>query len=144
MAASSRYAPVWQDRNFLPLWIGLLVSNLGDWVAYIAMYAVAYQQTHSALVLVGLRLIHLVPEFLFAPFAGVLVDRWSRKPTLIVAPLVSSVAVGLLAVTHPTALILACEAVITAAAMFFEPAVSASIPNIVAEDELPRPIPSHA
>jgi MFS family permease len=136
VAASSRHAPVWQDRNFLPLWVGLLVSNLGDWVAYIAMYAVAYQQTQSALALVGLRLIHLVPEFLFAPFAGVLVDRWSRKTTLVVAPLVSSVAVALLAVTHPTILILVAEAVITAAVMFFEPAVSASIPNIVAEDEL--------
>jgi hypothetical protein len=41
MAISSRPAPVWQDRNFLPLWVGLLISNLGDWVAYIAMYAVA-------------------------------------------------------------------------------------------------------
>jgi MFS family permease len=114
----------------------LLISNLGDWVAYIAMYAVAYQQTQSALVLVGLRLIHLVPEFLFAPFAGVLVDRWSRKTILVVAPLASSGAVGLLAVTHPTVLILVAEAVIAAAGMFFEPAVAASIPNIVAEDEL--------
>ena len=136
MTASSQHAPVWQDRNFLPLWVGLLVSNLGDWVNYIAMYAVAYQQTHSALVLVGLRLIHLVPEFLFAPFAGVFVDRWSRKKTLVVAPLTSSIPVGLLAVTHPTVLILAAEGVITAAAMFFEPAVAATIPNIVAEDEL--------
>jgi MFS family permease len=138
VAAPSQHAPAWQDRSFLPLWVGLLVSNLGDWVAYIAMYAVAYQQTHSALVLVGLRLIHLVPEFLFAPLAGVFVDRWSRKKTLVVAPITSSLAVGLLAVTHPTALILAAEAVITAAAMFFEPAVAAATPNIVAEAELAR------
>jgi MFS family permease len=100
------------------------------------MYAVAYQQTHSALVLVGLRLIHLVPEFLFALLAGVYVDRWSRKKTLVVAPLTSSVAVGLLAVVHPTVLILVAEAVITTAAMFFEPAVAAATPNIVAQDEL--------
>src|SRR5947209_13328277 len=100
------------------------------------MYAVAYQQTHSALVLVALRLIHLTLEFLFAPLAGVFVDRWSRKKTLVVAPLASSVAVALLAVTHPTLMILIIEAVITVAAMFFEPAVAATIPNVVAEDEL--------
>lgn len=136
MAPSPRPAPVWRNRDFLPLWSGLLVSNLGDWITYVAMYAVVYQQTGSALALVGLRLVHIVPELLFASFAGVFVDRWSRKKTLMVSPLVSGVFVALLVFAHPVALIFVAEAALTIAGMFFDPAVSAAIPNIVAAEEL--------
>ena len=136
MTPSPRPAPVWRNRNFLPLWSGLLVSNLGDWINYVAMYAVVYQQTHSPLAVVGLRLIHIVPELLFAPFAGVFVDRWSRKKTLTVSPLISAVFVALLVFVHPVVLIFAAEAALTIAAMFFEPAVSATMPNIVAQEDL--------
>lgn len=136
MAPSLRTASVWRNRDFLPLWSGLLVSNLGDWINYVAMYAVVYQQTRSALAVVGLRLIHIVPELLFASFAGVFVDRWNRKKTLVIAPLFSAVFVALLMFAHPVALIFVAEAALTLAAMVFEPAVSATIPNIVGADNL--------
>lgn len=136
MARSPRRAPVWRDRNFLPLWGGLLVSNVGDWVTYVAMYALVYQQTHSALALVGLRLVHLIPELLFASVAGVFVDRWSRKTTLVVSPLLSAAIVAPLAVVHPTALLFVAEIAATMVAMFFDPALSAALPNIVAPEDL--------
>jgi len=100
------------------------------------MYAVVYQQTHSALALVGLRLIHILPELLLGPFAGVFVDRWSRKKTLIVSPLVSAVFVALLVFVHPVALIFLVEAAQTIAGMVFEPAVDAAMPNIVEPEQL--------
>lgn len=136
MGSSPRRALFSRNRAFLPLWTGLLVSNLGDWISYVAMYAVVYQQTRSVLVVVGLRLVHILPELLFAWFAGVFVDRWSRKRTLIVSPLVSAAFVALLIFAHPVALIFVAEAVLTFAGMFFEPAVSAAIPNIVGQDDL--------
>lgn len=113
-----------------------MVSNLGDWITYVAMYAVVYQQTHAALALVGLRLVHIIPELLFGPFAGVLVDRWSRKMTLIVSPLISTLVVGLLVLVHPVVLIFAAEAASTTVALFFEPALDAAMPNIVAPEQL--------
>jgi MFS family permease len=131
-------APIWRDRTFLPLWTGLLVSNAGDWITYVAMYAAVYQQTHSALALVGLRLIHLVPELVFAPFAGVFVDRWRRKATLVVSPQVAALIVAPLVVVHPVALIFAAELALTVVTMFFDPAVSAAIPDIVAAEDLPQ------
>lgn len=136
MVVSAQRARIWRNGDFLLLWVGLLISNLGDWVNYIAMYAVLYQQTHSPLALVGLRLIHVAPEFLFGPFAGVFVDRWSRKTTLRVSALASSGFVALLVFAHPAVLIFVAEAAITLAAMFFEPAVSAAMPNIVREEDL--------
>lgn len=140
MAPSPRPVPIWRNRDFLPVWGGLLVSNLGDWINYVAMYALVYQQTarggHSALAVVGLRLIHIIPELLFASFAGVFVDRWSRKKTLVVSPLISAVFVTLLVFVHPVVLIFVAEGALTIAAMFFEPAVSATLPNIVGSEEL--------
>lgn len=131
-----RRAPIWRHRNFLPLWTGLLVSNVGDWITYVAMYAAVYQQTHSALALVGLRLIHLVPELLFAPVAGAFVDRWPRKVTLVVSPLIAALIVAPLVVVHSVVLIFAAELALTIVAMFFDPAVSAAIPDIVAAEDL--------
>ena len=127
---------VWNNRHFLSLWSGLLVSNLGDWISYVAMFAVVYQQTHSALAVVGLRLVHIVPELLFAPFAGVFVDRWNRKRTMVVAPLAVSLIVGSLVFAHPTAVIFVAEFAITLGDMFFEPAFLAALPNIVSEEQL--------
>jgi predicted MFS family arabinose efflux permease len=127
---------VLRNRSFAVLWLGLLVSNLGDWINYIAMFAVVYQQTHSALAVVGLRLVHIVPELLGAPFSGVFVDRWSRKRSLMVAPLVAAVFVALLVAAHPVALVYLAELVITLADTVFEPAVSAAVPNIVEQEHL--------
>lgn len=132
----SRALPVLRNRSFALLWLGLLVSGLGDWVNYVAMVAVVYRQTHSALALVVLRLLHVVPELLLGPFAGVFVDRWSRKRTLIVSPLVSGAFVSLLVFAHPVAMVFAEMAVITIAGMVLEPAVSASMPNIVSRQDL--------
>lgn len=136
MAPSPRPVPVWRKRAFLPLWSGLLVSNLGDWITYVAMYALVYRQTQSPLAVVALRLIHIVPELLFATFAGVFVDRWSRKRTLIVSPLSSAVVVAVLVFVHPVALIFAAEVALTIAGIVFNPAVSAAIPTIVEPEEL--------
>lgn len=125
-----------RHRGFLALWLGLLVSSVGDWINFIAMVALVYQQTHSALVLAVLRLFHIVPILLLAPVAGVFVDRWNRRRTLILAPLLAGLSVGLLAAVHPMPLVFVSYGVITVALMFFNPALSASIPNIVDEDLL--------
>jgi MFS family permease len=127
---------VLRNRSFAVLWLGLLVSNLGDWINYVAMFTVVYEMTHSPLAVVGLRLVHIVPELVLGPFVGVFVDRWSRKKTLIVSPLVAAVFVALLVAAHPVALVYVAELVITLAGMFFDPAVSASMPNIVAPHHL--------
>lgn len=127
---------IMRNRGFLLLWIGLLLSGAGDWINYVAMVSLVYRQTHSALALAGLRLCHIVPILLVAPFAGVFVDRWSRKRTLMATPLIAGLAVGLLAFVHPVPLVFVAYGVITVALTFFNPARSAVIPNIVDPDDL--------
>jgi MFS family permease len=134
-AVSSRFG-VLSNRPFLLLWLGLLISSVGDWVNYVAMVAVVYQQTHSALALTVLRLFHIVPILLVAPIAGVFVDRWNRKSTLIVSPLIAGLAVGVLAVYHPVGVVCIVYGAITVALTFFNPARAAVLPSLVSDEEL--------
>jgi DHA3 family macrolide efflux protein-like MFS transporter len=132
----SRQRGVLRNRAFLLLWVGLLISSVGDWVNYVAMVSVVFQQTHSTLMLTLLRLCHIVPILLVAPFAGVFVDRWSRKRTLVVSPLVAGLAVGALALFHPTPFVFLAYGAITVALTFFNPARSAALPSLVSDDQL--------
>lgn len=124
------------NRDFSLLWVGLLGSSVGDWINYVAMAALVYQQTRSALALAVLRLFHIVPILIIAPVAGVFVDRWSRKLVLVVSPAVAAAAAIGLAFYHPVAMVFAVYGAITIALIFFNPARTATIPNIVSADEL--------
>lgn len=124
------------NRDFALLWLGMLVSSVGDWINYVAMVALVYQQTHSALALALLRLFHIVPILLVAPFAGVFVDRWNRKRTLVLSAAVAGLAAGTLALYHPVLLVFMVYGAITVAMAFFNPARSAAIPSIVSDDQL--------
>lgn len=124
------------NRAFLLLWLGLLISSAGDWVNYVAMVAIVFGQTHSALALAALRLFHIVPILLVAPFAGVFVDRWNLKYTLMISPLIAGVSVAVLAVFHPVILVFLGYGAITVALSFFNPARSAVIPALVPAEDL--------
>ncbi len=76
-----------RQRNFAFLWFGQLVSILGDWVLFVALPFYVYNLTGSVLATGGMFVIRALPSVVFGSFAGVLVDRWDRKRTLITADL---------------------------------------------------------
>jgi len=88
-------------RTFLVVWFGQLVSNVGSSLTSFALGFWVYGETGSAtrlaLVIVAAR----TPMLLISPFAGALVDRWSRRRAMIVAD--AGAALGTLA----TAILLA-------------------------------------
>src|SRR5947209_742416 len=142
MSAQAREVPaggmlsILRNRDFVLLWVGLLASSVGDWINYVAMASLVYQQTNSALALAALRLFHIVPILLIAPVAGVFVDRWSRKWTLVITPLIAGVAAVSLVIFHPVFMVFVVYGAITIALIFFNPARSATLPNIVSADDL--------
>jgi len=79
-----------------------------------------------------------IPNLLFGPFVGVLVDRWNQKRVLIVSDLLRAGIVLLMpaAVVLNVALVYPLVFLLTTVSIFFRPARSAVIPRIVAEDEL--------
>jgi MFS family permease len=114
----------------------MLVSSVGDWVNFVAMMALVYHVTHAASAVALVRFAHAGAILLIAPLAGVLVDRWNRKWTMVSSTFVAGVLVASLAVYHPVSYVYVVYAGITAALAFFNPARMATLPRIVQSAEL--------
>ena len=82
------YRDVFRNGNWIRLWSGQTVSQLGDAIADIAFPLLVYEITKSP---VGLGLgfvVELIPLIVIGPLAGVLADRWNRRTLLLVADFV--------------------------------------------------------
>jgi MFS family permease len=128
-----------RQRNFALLWLGSLISFVGDWVLFIALPVYVYDLTGSALATGGMFIAQTAPRLLFGSIAGVFVDRWDRRRTMIVANLLSAaVLLLLLPVRSITDLWLVYLAAFLQASisLFFQPAESALVPALVGEEHL--------
>lgn len=76
------------NRNFALLWWGQAISSVGDFawdtalVLWVATFLVA-GQSWAPLAVSGLVLAAAVPQVVVGPIAGVFVDRWDKRKTMI-------------------------------------------------------------
>ena len=128
-----------RNRSFRQLWLGQVVSQMGDWFNTIALYTIILQLTGSGRD-VGLLLVaRFVPSFLFGPISGVVADRFSRRTIMIVSDLLRAVVVlGFLFVRRADQLWIVYVLTVLQLGLstFFEPAKTAAIPSIVEDREL--------
>ena len=132
---------VLSNPSFTRIWSGQLISQVGDKFYAIALAVWIVEKTGSATLMAVLLIASMVPGLIVGPFAGALVDRWSRKAVMICADLVRSAAVaGVALLSHAGALgvweVVTAAAVISVASAFFAPALSASLPAIVGGERL--------
>jgi DHA3 family macrolide efflux protein-like MFS transporter len=81
----------WAPR-FFTIWTGQAFSLLGSQLVSFAVIWWLTQTTGSATVLATATLVGIVPQVILGPFSGTLVDRWSRRLTMIMAD--SSIALA--------------------------------------------------
>jgi MFS family permease len=84
------------SRPFVAFLGGSLVSRIGDALYTFALPWMAYELTHSSLVLGTLYATEIVPVLLFGAFAGVYVDRLNRRHLLLGADLLRGTLVALI------------------------------------------------
>jgi MFS family permease len=72
-----------RHRNFRLFFGGQSISLIGTWMTRIATSWLVYRLTGSALLLGTVSFAGQIPTFLFAPFAGVWVDRLDRRKVLV-------------------------------------------------------------
>jgi MFS family permease len=72
-----------RHRNFRLFFFGQSISLIGTWMTRIATSWLVYRLTGSALLLGTVSFAGQIPAFLFAPFAGVWVDRLDRRKVLV-------------------------------------------------------------
>ena len=84
--ASSGISHAWRalrHRNFQLFFAGQTISLVGTWMTRVATSWLVYRLTGSALMLGTVSFCGQIPTFLFAPFAGVWVDRLERRQVLV-------------------------------------------------------------
>ncbi len=130
------YLTIIQNRRYFPLWLGQLVSSLGDTLNYIALVIYVYQLTGSGSDLSKLAIFQIVPILVISPLAGVIIDRFYRQRVLIAADIARAMLMLALAATSDLTTIYAVAVLVAIATTFFRPTVQAVIPAMVKEEEL--------
>src|SRR5437763_1222744 len=129
------YLRVIRSPRYFPLWLGQLVSNLGDTLNYVALVVLVFRLSHSGLAVSALVVAEIVPTLLLGPVAGVVIDRVDRKRLLIAADLVRAALIVALAFTPVVWGVYAIAALLAAASTVFNPALQAVIPALLSEEE---------
>jgi MFS family permease len=130
---------IFRQRNFALLWFAGLISLAGDWTLMVALPIYVYQLTGSTLATSVMLMVGIVPRLLFGSVAGVFVDRWDRKRTMVLANLLMAAGLlPLLAVRSADQLwlIYIVAFVESTIAQFFGPAENALLPRLVSEEHL--------
>lgn len=90
----SKFKEVLKNRNFCLLWLGQIISQIGDRLDQMALIALVYLRAPgSTLGIAKILSFTIIPVFLIGPIAGVYVDRWDRRRTMFVCDFLRSVLV---------------------------------------------------
>ncbi len=146
-AAPSRpranFRTVLRRRGFRNLWLGQVVSQMGDYFVFLALLVVVSGASRGAAettaAVTGLMLALTLPRFFFGVLAGVFVDRWDRRRTMIAADLArAAVTLSLIPAVQADNLpaIYALAFLLSTFGTLFNPAKSALIPWLVPPEEL--------
>jgi MFS family permease len=131
----SRLGPL-AERDFRLLFLGRVVSMLGNAIAPVALAFAVLDLTGSKSDLGFVLAARSIPQVVFLLFGGVWADRLPRHRVMVVSSLVSGAsqgAVALVLLTHHAALwhLIALGAVNGASSAFFFPASTGVIPQTV-------------
>ena len=121
-------------RDYRLLWVGQVISDLGDGMTNLAVLLLINHLTGSTAALATMAILLALPNLTFGLFAGVLVDRFDRKKIMILSDLLR----GLVFVdsAQDIWLLYLIGFVQASISTFFTPARGALIPNIVAKKGL--------
>lgn len=125
------------NRSFRRLWTGQVVSELGSWFDFIAVLGLVRTVTAGSAEATALIIfLRLAPFAVFAPVAGALADRWSRRTVMIVSDVGRALVVlGFLFVRKPEDLWIAysCTIISSLLGALFEAAKNGAVPNLAGD-----------
>lgn len=121
------------------MWAAQAISNFGDWFGLLALYALIGTYSDSEFLLGLIIVVKMLSLAVFSPLAGYITDRFNRRKLMILCDILRAIAVlGILFVQSESMLWLAF--VLTSFQMMisaiFEPAKTASIPNVASKEDL--------
>ncbi len=110
------------------LWFAQIVSVFGDFLAVFAVFSVVTFELHGTPIQLSLIMIAFLTPFAFvSPLAGVYVDKWNVKATMIASDLIRGVLVISLLFVRDLYAIYAIFFALSTVSSFFVPAQSVAI-----------------
>ncbi len=130
-------------QNFFTIWSGQAISLITSEILQMSIIFYLTDKTGSAMVLSMASLAGFLPQAVFGPMIGVMVDRLSRKHVMIGADIIIALAGAALAVIAiymdiPIWMIYIVLFIRSIGTAFHSPALSASTPMLVPEDQLTK------
>src|SRR4051812_8215576 len=128
-----------RNVDYRNLWLGRLVSNLGDWFNLLATATIITQLSGAGTAISYLFLTKLLPFFFMSPIAGVLADRYERRAIMIATDVLRSVTVLCFLFIHSPSqiwLIYVLSVLQFILSALYTPAHSALLSNIVEPEDL--------
>jgi len=124
-------------KQFRRLWLGQLVSIFGDFVAIFAVQvAITFRMHGTPENVTGVMVAYMAPLALIGPFAGVFVDRWNPRTTMIASDLTRGILIIFLAFTTQLWHIYVIFFALSTVSSFFMPAQSVTVPLLVKREGL--------
>src|SRR5580704_12633369 len=125
------------EKQFRRLWLGQVVSIFGDFVALFAVQvAITFRMHGTPEDVTGGMVAYLVPFAVIGPLAGVFVDRWNVRWTMIASDLSRGVLIVLLAFASNLSQLYAILFTVSCVSSFFMPAQSVTVPLLVKREGL--------
>lgn len=121
------------------MWLGQVVSEVGDHFNNIAVFSLALAHTESGMAVTWVMLARAIPAVMAGPLAGVLLDRLDRRRIMIASDLVRAlVAIGfVLAIPgDQNWLLYVLSGLLMFASPFFTSGRSSILPTIASKQEL--------
>jgi MFS family permease len=137
----SKATEVLKNKNFLFLWFGQIISQLGDRLGQMALIGLVYLRAPGSSVEIAKILsFTILPVFLVGPIAGAYVDRWDRRRTMYICDFLRTLLVLIIPLflfsAKSSLLIYLLVFLIFCIGRFFIPAKLAIVPDLVDTKDL--------
>lgn len=134
---------LFRNPNFILLFLGGLVSRIGNGIHYIGLVWYILELRGSGFAVGMVLMLASLPSVILGPFSGVLVDRYDRKKIIVWMDIIRgiiAVSMGLMVInqTMNYTFLMLGTVLLSICGSLFNPAVSASIPNIVKDEHLTK------
>jgi predicted MFS family arabinose efflux permease len=141
-SATPRPVPLWRNRDYLLLWSGQLISELGSTASRLAFPLLMLFLTGSPAQAGLLGAANGLPYVFLCLPAGAYIDRWNRKRVMILCDVVRALALGSIPLAYELRVLSLAQLYVVAVIegtlfTFFNLADTAALPQVVAKEQLP-------
>ena len=126
-----------RSRDFRTLCASQALAGLGEWLATLALIALVWDKTHSAIASGVVLAFRILPAALLGSWLGSLVDRLDRKRVLVACNAGRAVMYGMLPIAGGLAPVLALALLAEVATIAYMSARDATLPRLIEREHLP-------